>query len=155
MECPYTCTSNTVGYSPQSLQDTVSLQSFIMGANHPFLAPLPPARLTRFQYDCTNIARYPPAPTPPFFAIHHTMLVVAISCKGQYSPQSSAPRRVATYSLAYMLNMRGEEYNTGFYSYVARFRNTVTLDMYMFLSNTGFTRRNTLLIFVWLRPRNT
>jgi len=27
--------------------------------------------------------------------------------------------------------------------------------MYMFLSNTGFTKRNTLFIFVWLRPRNT
>jgi len=33
--------------------------------------------------------------------------------------------------------------------------NTATLNMYMFLSNTGFTRRNTLLIFVRLRPRNT
>ena len=33
--------------------------------------------------------------------------------------------------------------------------NTLTLNMYMFLSNTGFTRRNTVFIFVWLRPRNT
>ena len=33
--------------------------------------------------------------------------------------------------------------------------NTATLNRYMFLSNTGFTRRNMLFIFVWLRPRNT
>ena len=33
--------------------------------------------------------------------------------------------------------------------------NIVILSMNMFLSNTGFTRRNTLFIFVWLRPRNT
>ena len=33
--------------------------------------------------------------------------------------------------------------------------NTVTLNMNMFLSNTGFTRQNTVFIFVWLRPRNT
>ena len=33
--------------------------------------------------------------------------------------------------------------------------NTVTLDMNMFLSNTGFIGRNTVFIFVWLLPRNT
>ena len=33
--------------------------------------------------------------------------------------------------------------------------NTVTLNMNMFLSKTGFTRRNTVFIFLWLRPRNT
>jgi len=32
---------------------------------------------------------------------------------------------------------------------------TVTLNMNMFLSNTGFTGRNTVFIIVWLRPRNT
>ena len=32
---------------------------------------------------------------------------------------------------------------------------TVPLNIYTFLSNTGFTRRNTLFIFLWLRPRNT
>jgi len=55
----------------------------------------------------------------------------------------------------YMSNLRIEEYNTVFYSYLARFINTVTLNVNMFLSNTGFTRRNTLFIFLWLRPRNT
>jgi len=54
-----------------------------------------------------------------------------------------------------MLNMRSEEQNTVFYSYFARFMNTVTLNMCMLLSNTGFTSRNTVFIFVWLRPRNT
>ena len=32
--------------------------------------------------------------------------------------------------------------------------NTVTLNMNVFLSNTGFTRRSALFTFVWLRPRN-
>ena len=43
---------------------------------------------------------------------------------------------------AYMLNMRGEAYNTVLYSYLARFMNTVTLSKNIFLSNTGFTGRN-------------
>jgi len=55
----------------------------------------------------------------------------------------------------YTLNMRREEQNTVFYSYLARFTNTVTLNMYMFLSDTGLTTRNTSFVFVWLRPRNT
>jgi len=54
-----------------------------------------------------------------------------------------------------MLDMLSKEYNTAFYSYLARFMNTATLNMYMLLSNTWFTKRNTLFIFVWLRPRNT
>jgi len=54
-----------------------------------------------------------------------------------------------------MLNMRSQEYNTVFYSWLARFMNTVALNVSMFLSNTGFTRRNTVFIFVCLRPRNT
>ena len=33
--------------------------------------------------------------------------------------------------------------------------NTVTLHMNMFLSNTGFNRRNTVFVFLWLRLRNT
>ena len=33
--------------------------------------------------------------------------------------------------------------------------NTITLNMNMFLSNTGFTKQNTLFILLWLRPRNT
>jgi len=33
--------------------------------------------------------------------------------------------------------------------------NKVTLNMYTFLLNTGFARRNTVFIFLWLRPGNT
>ena len=33
--------------------------------------------------------------------------------------------------------------------------NTVTLNRNMFVSNTGFTGRNTLFILLWLRLRNT
>ena len=33
--------------------------------------------------------------------------------------------------------------------------NIFPLNMYEFLSYTGFTRRNTLFIFVWLCHRNT
>jgi len=37
---------------------------------------------------CNTIVRLlrkirPPPPTPPFYAIHHTMLVMAMSCKGR------------------------------------------------------------------------
>ena len=31
---------------------------------------------------------------------------------------------------------------------------TVLLNVYVFLSNLGLTRRNTLFVFVWLRPVN-
>jgi len=55
----------------------------------------------------------------------------------------------------YMLNTRSEGYNTVFYSYLACFVNTVTLNMYGLLSNTAFTRRNTLVVLVWRSHRNT
>jgi len=42
---------------------------------------------------------------------------------------------------------------TVFYSYLACFMNTVVLNIYVFLSNAGFIRRNTVCIFLWLRPR--
>ena len=53
-----------------------------------------------------------------------------------------------------MLNTRNEETHTVFYSYSACFVNTVTLNIYVYMSNTGLTRRNTLFIFVWLHHRN-
>ena len=56
---------------------------------------------------------------------------------------------------AYMLNTRNEENNTVFYSYLACFVNTFTLNMYVSMSCTGLTRRNTLFVFLWLRHRNT
>ena len=54
----------------------------------------------------------------------------------------------------YMLNTRNEDKNTVFHSYLACFMNALPLNMYEFLSYTGFTRRNTLFIFLWLCPRN-
>ena len=44
---------------------------------------------------------------------------------------------------SYMLNTWSEEKNTAFYSYIACFMNTVTLNMCVFLSNTGSPWRNT------------
>jgi len=54
-----------------------------------------------------------------------------------------------------MLNTRNEEKNTVFYSYLACFVNTSTLNMYVSMAYTGFTRRNMLFVFLWLRHRNT
>jgi len=56
---------------------------------------------------------------------------------------------------AYMLNTRSEEKNTVFYSYLACFVNTCTLNMYVSMSYTGLTRRNALFICVRSRHRNT
>ena len=44
----------------------------------------PPGKPTLLQYYCTTIALYtPPHRPPPWYAIHHTILVMAISCKRQ------------------------------------------------------------------------
>ena len=58
-------------------------------------------------------------------------------------------------SPAYVGNTRIAAYNTVFYSYLACFMNTFTLNMYVSMSHTGVTRRNTVFVFLWLRPRNT
>ena len=48
------------------------------------LLPLLTCKAYFLSYYCTTIAQYiPPTPTPSFYAIHHTILVMAISCKGQ------------------------------------------------------------------------
>jgi len=48
----------------------------------------------RLQYYCTTIAQFTPPPDPPLYAVHYTILVMAISYKGQSRPSSSlrAPR---------------------------------------------------------------
>jgi len=51
----------------------------------------------------------------------------------------------------YMLNTRRAEENTAFYSFLACFMNTTTLNMDVSTSYTGLHRRNTLFVFVWLR----
>jgi len=46
--------------------------------------PPPSAFLTLLQYFCTtNVEDTPPHPTPLMYAIHRTILAMAISCKGQ------------------------------------------------------------------------
>jgi len=56
----------------------------IVGVNHPFIVPLHLQSLPC----CNTIARplryiYAPPTDPSFYAVHHTILVMAISCKGQ------------------------------------------------------------------------
>jgi len=56
---------------------------------------------------------------------------------------------------SYVLNTLYEENNTVFYSYLACFLNTLSLNMYVAMPYTGLTRRNMVFIFVWLPHRNT
>ena len=58
-------------------------KAFCARANHRLLHS--PSTLSALVQDyCTTIGQYTPSPTdPPFYAIHHTILVKAISCKGQ------------------------------------------------------------------------
>jgi len=49
-----------------------------------------------------------------------------------------------------MLNTRNKDKNTVFYSYLACGMDAFPSNMYESPSYTGFTRRNTLFIFVWL-----
>ena len=52
-----------------------------------FHPPRPPALPTLVQYYCTIIGQYTtPLPTPRVCAIHHTILVITKSCKGQVGP---------------------------------------------------------------------
>jgi len=64
---------------------------------------------------------------------------------GNTVPQRANPTRTA-YA---MLNTRNEERNAVFYSYLACFVNTFTLNMYVSMSYTGLTRRNRCFIFLW------
>jgi len=54
--------------------------------NQPSLYSLrPPALTTLLQYYCTTIGQYTsPFPNPLLYSIHRTILVVRISCKGQF-----------------------------------------------------------------------
>jgi len=50
----------------------------------PFYSPRPPALPTLVQYHCTAVGEYTtPPPNSRVYAIHHTRLVITISCKGQ------------------------------------------------------------------------
>jgi len=90
----YPFTANSVGLVYALLEEGASLRNLAStrycftsklycGSPSAFCCPPPPAKPTLLQYACTTIAQYtPPPPTPPLYAIHHTMLVMAISCKG-------------------------------------------------------------------------
>jgi len=53
------------------------------GSLSSFYCPPPLAKPTLLQYHCTTIAQYTrPSPTPLLYATHHTISVMAISCKG-------------------------------------------------------------------------
>jgi len=54
-----------------------------------------------------------------------------------------------------MLNTRSGEQNIVFYLYLPCVMNAVTLNSYMFLSNTGSTWRKTSFVLSWLRHGNT
>jgi len=54
-----------------------------------------------------------------------------------------------------MLNTQNEKRNTVFYSYLASFVNTFSLNMYVSMSYTRFTKRNPVFIILWLRRRDT
>jgi len=54
-----------------------------------FPSPRPPALPTLVQYYCTIRGQYTiPLPTSCLYAIHHTILVITISCKGHAAPLS-------------------------------------------------------------------
>ena len=82
---------------------------------------------------------------PPVFFLETLCLCAA--------DPSSSPNTRPPYML--MLHTRNEEDNTVFYSDLACFVYTFTLNMYVSMSYTGLHRRNTLFVFVWLRHRNT
>jgi len=58
-------------------------KALVVGVNHPFIAPpiCKAYRIALLLHD--DCAIHAPPPTPPVYAIHHTILVMAISCKGQ------------------------------------------------------------------------
>jgi len=55
-----------------------ALVNTILGIQHILYCTRPPVDFAM------NIAQYMPPPMPPCFAIQHTILVMAISCKGQW-----------------------------------------------------------------------
>jgi len=61
----------------------------ILCTSQSFVYP-PPVLPTLLQDHCTAINARPP-PTPLLYAIHHTLLVMTISCKGQVPPPCTEP----------------------------------------------------------------
>jgi len=65
-----------------------SFTSRLLCTNQPcYHSPHPLAWSTLVQYDCTILTQYKtPLPTSRVYAIHHTILVITISCEGQDNP---------------------------------------------------------------------
>ena len=76
------------------LQDIVLLQSLIVGVRHHFIAPLPPRNAYHIAIPLhAHCEIYAPPPTLPLYAMHHTILVMTMSCKGQ---DTSRERSIAS-----------------------------------------------------------
>jgi len=75
------------------LQDIRSLQSFLALVNHPFIVPSICIAHTIAILVHDECAIYAPHPTPLVYAIYHTILAVAISCKAQ------APIRIPSWEV--------------------------------------------------------
>ena len=69
--------------NPTPFQHIVSRQSFIVEVHHHCIAP-PTCKAYRIAILLHNYCAIyaPPPPPPPVDAMHHTILVMAISCKG-------------------------------------------------------------------------
>ena len=78
------------GYPPPNLAFTsYSFPARLLCTNQPSVySPRPPALSTLVQYDCTIIGQYTtPPPNSRLKAMHHTILVITIWCKGQFPTQ--------------------------------------------------------------------
>jgi len=69
------------------LQGIRSIESFRALVHHPFIAPSICIAHTMAMLLHDSCAMYDPHPTPLVYAIHHIILAVAISCKGQTSAE--------------------------------------------------------------------
>jgi len=72
------------------LQDILSLRGCCAQINNPVTPPRRPALPTLVQYYCTIIGQCTtPLPTSRLYAIHHTILVIPISCEGQLTTRAT------------------------------------------------------------------
>jgi len=68
----------------------------ILQSTRPYRVNPEPALSTLVQYYRATLGQYTTPPSDPrVYAIHHTTLVITISCKGQLRPRAALHRRVA------------------------------------------------------------
>ena len=88
--------------NPWRLQDIVLIRGFCARINHLLLPP--PTRISHtialLLHDYCAI--YDPTPTPLVYSIHHTVLVMAISCKAQVNPRNPEFRLPRDYPIHLM-----------------------------------------------------